>query len=123
MLTDQQIEDAKLKVTYSLEEGGHHEHPDCIRIAYEWLDAQIKTKGPNKSHRSIKHYVEGWGGRYVSRTDVDVAAFLHPEIKGTYPFFNISSKLTLPSELRLSGIGEAHAHRKVPNRSDYEHFE
>lgn len=123
MLTDEEIEAAKLKVKYSLEEGGYHEHPDCIRIAYEWLDAQVKTKGTNKTHRSIKHYVEEWGGRYVSRTDVDVAAFLHPEIKGTYPFFNISNKLTLPSEVRLEMIGEAHAHQKQPNRGEYGRFE
>ncbi len=106
MLTDEQIEDAKKRVTYSLGEP-HHEHNDCIRIAYEWLDAQERTKGVTRSPRPLKHHIEKWGGRYVSQSDVDVAAELHPDIKGTYPYFNISRRLTLPSESRLDGIGEA----------------
>lgn len=123
MLTDKEIEQAKREVQYSLKEGGHHEHPDCIRIAYEWLDAQIKTKNPSKKHRAIKHIIEDWGGRYVSQTDVDVAAHLHPEIKGTYPYFNVSAELTLPDSFRLAQIGEAHAHGKTPDPKDYKHRE
>ncbi len=106
MLTDTQIEDAKKRVTYSLEKP-HHEHNDCIRIAYEWLDAQERTKGVTRGPRPLKHHIEKWAGRYVSQSDVDVAAELHPDIKGTYPYFNISRSLTLPSERRLDGIGEA----------------
>lgn len=42
MLTDEEIEYGKANVKYSLKEGGLHEHNDCIRMAYEWLDAQKK---------------------------------------------------------------------------------
>ena len=106
MLTNEEIEKAKVCTNYSLEEA-HHEHNDCIRIAYEWLDAQQKIKLATTKGKPLKHIIEKWAGRYISRTDVDVAAELHPEIKGTYPFFNISSRLTRPSKTRLDGIGEA----------------
>lgn len=49
-------------------------------------------------------------GRYISTTDVDVAAFLHPEIHGTYPHFNISARLVKPSDSRLANISEAFKH-------------
>lgn len=107
MLTDEQIEYGKANVKYSLREGGHHEHYDCIRMAYEWLDAQKKIRNPTTKTRPLKHIIEKWAGRYVSTTDVDVAAFLHPEIHGTYPHFNISALLTEPSVSRLEGISEA----------------
>ena len=35
MLTDAQIERAKQETKYSLP-SPHHEHPDCVRIAYAW---------------------------------------------------------------------------------------
>lgn len=111
MLSDEQIEYGKANVEYSLKEGGHHEHNDCIRIAYEWLDAQKKTKNPSKKLYPLKHIIESWAGRYISRTDVDVAAFLHPDIHGIYPCFNISTRLTLPSAERLRGIPEAFTQR------------
>lgn len=107
MITDEQIEYGKANVKYSLKEGGHHEHNDCIRMAYEWLDAQKKTKTPTTKTHALKHIIEKWAGRYVSTSDVDVAAFLHSEIHGTYPYFNISARLTKPSDARLSGISEA----------------
>ena len=107
MLTDEQIECGKANVKYSLKEGGHHEHNDCIRMAYEWLDAQKKTKKTTTKTHALKHIIEKWAGRYISTTDVDVAAFLHPEIHGTYPHFNISARLTKPSDSRLNGISDA----------------
>ena len=107
MLSDAEIAAGKKRTKYSLKEGPHHEHNDCIRIAYEWLDAQVKTKGFSKKQHALKHIIEQWAGRYVSQTDVDVAAELHPEIRGEYPYFNISSRLTRPSKSRLDGIGEA----------------
>ena len=76
-------------------------------MAYEWLDAQKKIKNPTTKTYALKHIIEKWAGRYVSTTDVDVAAFLHPETHGTYPHFNISARLTQPSDSRLSGISEA----------------
>lgn len=117
VLTDSQIEEGKKRAKYSLESGGHHEHNDCIRIAYEWLDAQTKIKGISRKPVTLKHLIENWAGRYVSTSDVDVAATLHPEIKGAYPFFNISSRLTRPSKKRLEGIGEAFTHHYKEQRS------
>ena len=125
MLNPEEIAKGRSEVRYSLAEGGHHEHDDCIRIAYEWLDAQKKTKGKIKTRFALKHLIEKWGGRYVSTSDVDVAAHLHPEVEGTYPYFNISSRLTLPSDERLKGIGESFSqdYRERLNRSDYKVFE
>jgi len=107
MLTKQQIEDGKKATTYTNDV--FHEHDDCIRIAYEWFDAQTKTKSPYGRPWSAdpKHFVECWGGRYVSQADVDVAAQLHPAIKGHYPNYNLKFAFTLPSVERLSGIEEA----------------
>jgi hypothetical protein len=108
VLTDEQIEQGKKTTRYSSREAPHHEHPDCIRIAYEWLDAQTKTASANKRTTfSIKHIIERWAGRYVSASDVDVAAAMHPAISGTYPYFNISSRLIEPHPRRLSKIAEA----------------
>ena len=109
MITDEDIERAKQRTKYHLE-SRHHEHNDCIRIAYEWLDAQKKTKKPAQKANVSKHLIEKWAGRYVSASDVCVAAELHPEICGVYPFLNISSRLTEPSIERLKGISEAMKH-------------
>ena len=118
MLTTEQIEEAKTRTVYSLKDK-RHEHDDCIRMAYEWLDAQVKTKGTTKKTYPLKHIIEKWAGRYVSTSDVEVAATLHPEIIGEYPHFNISARLTLPAQRRLSGSGEAGKHGKRPNESTY----
>lgn len=120
MLTDEEIEDAKRRTKYSHDEP-HHEHPDCIRIAYEWLDAQTKTKGASKKTIHLKHIIEKWGGRYVSTSDIEVAAELHPEIRGTYGHFNLSSRLTEPLKNRLNGVSEAftHHHHKHHDPKDY----
>lgn len=107
MLTDKQIEQAKKTTQYSLGDDIVHEHNDCIRMAYEWLDAQKKIKGPTSRTYAIKHMIERWCGRYISRSDVDVAAHMHPEIHGQYPHFNFSARLTRPSKVRLTGISEA----------------
>ncbi|MFZ4288266.1 hypothetical protein [Variovorax sp. HJSM1_2] len=104
MLTDAQIEQAiqSLKLKDAL-----HEHNDCVRIAYAWLDAQVNTQGATRTTRPLKHLIEKWGGRYVSQSDVEVAAHLHPKIRGKYPHYNISSRLTEPSTERLTGVSEA----------------
>ena len=106
MITDQQIDEAKTQTNYT-EDNIIHEHNDCIRIAYEWFDAQKKTKAVSRKLIQLKHLIEEWGGRYVSRSDVQVAATLHPEIYGSYPFFNISVRLVEPSDSRLNNIGES----------------
>jgi hypothetical protein len=113
MLSADEIANAKRRVQYSSRAEVLHEHDDCIRIAYEWLDAQTITKGFTRKTRPIKHVIERWGGRYVSQSDVEVAAELHPQIEGKYPHFNISSRLTLPSDTRLTNIGEAKTHDKT----------
>jgi hypothetical protein len=123
MLSDHVIETAKENTKYS--DAPHHEHNDCIRIAYEWLDAQKRTQNPTSKIYPIKHIIEKWAGRYVSTTDVEVAAQMHSEIKGKYPYFNISSRLTEPSIERLKGISEAfkHSYRERHDKSVYKTHE
>ena len=106
MLTAEQIAVAKKQAKYAHKEQ-LHEHDDCIRIAYEWLDAQEKTRGLTRLARPLKHIIEKWGGRYVSQSDVEVAAQLHPKIKGSYPHFNLSRRFIKPSDERLAGISQA----------------
>jgi len=108
ILTDEQIETAKKQTKYT--DQPYHEHPDCIRIAYEWLDAQTNIKDEIPVFVSLKGIIRRWGGRYVSQTDVDVAAQLHPRIKGEYPYFNIDARLIRPDRSRLEGIDEAGKH-------------
>jgi len=108
-MEDNQIEEARRRIKYSTGQP-LHQHNDCIRIAYEWLDAQQIIGSAQKQAFSLKHLIEKWGGRYVSQSDVEVAAYMHPRIEGTYPYYNISARLTLPSEDRLSVIGEAFTH-------------
>ena len=104
MITSTDIENAKRRLHLK---DPNHQHEDCIRIAYEWLDAQKKLKNPRSSHAALKHYIEEWAGRYVSRSDVEVAAEIHPLIKGHYPSYNLSSRLVEPSLSRLDNIAEA----------------
>lgn len=110
MLTDEQIEAAKKRTRYGTGLDILHEHPDCVRFAYEWLDAQKKIKRPNKSYRPLKHNIEQWAGRYVSQNDVEVAATLHPDIIGEYPYYNISNRLIEPKKERISHLGQTDIH-------------
>lgn len=121
ILTDEQINEAKKHVP-CVAGDPNRENPGCVRIAYEWLDAQAKTVSPIRSAYAIKHLIEKWGARYVSQYDVEVAAYLHPQIKGKYPYYNISSKLTLPSEQRLAGIEEAFTQMNYRDRPMYESY-
>lgn len=109
-LSKEQIEAAKKRAKYDGNDKVH-EHDDCIRIAYEWLDAQKKIKSASSRFHEVKHLVEKWAGRYISTADVIVAAELHPDVHGSYPTFNLSSNLTEPSDQRLTNIGEAYQHR------------
>lgn len=54
--------------------------------------------------------IESWGQRYVSTDSVIIAAHLHPRIRGSYPAFNLSARLTRPAPERLLQIAEAGAH-------------
>lgn len=116
MLTNQEIQQAINKI--SKNPNNLHEHPDCVRIAYTWLDAQKKIQTSCRQSYPIKHYIEKWAGRYVSENDVEVAAYLHPEIKGKYPNFNISRNLTEPSRTRLTSIPEAMTQLNYHNSHD-----
>ena len=120
MLSDKEIEKSKKETKYSLPDR-HHEHNDSIRIAYEWLDAQKKIKNPTNCTFALKHLIENWAGRYVSMSDVEVAAYMHPEIRGKYPHFNISARLTEPSVDRLKNVSEAfkHSYRDQHKSSNY----
>ncbi|UFW88400.1 hypothetical protein BjapCC829_07620 [Bradyrhizobium barranii] len=106
MLTPAEIAAAKTRINY---QPGNvlHAEDDSVRIAYQWLDAQIITKRKLRAGYPLKEIIEIWGGRFVASSDVWVAAELHPRIQGTYPQFAISSRLTLPSCRRLVGIGKA----------------
>ena len=121
ILTDEQIEEAKQRVHYTTGQP-LHQHNDCIRIAYEWLDAQQTINTAQKHGFALKHLIEKWGGRYVSQSDVEVAAYMHPAIRGAYPFFNISARLTLPADDRLDGIGEAHTHSNYREQHTAERY-
>lgn len=124
MLTDKQIEQAKKTTRYSHVNDIAHEHNDCIRMAYAWIDAQKKIKRPTSKTYALKHIIEQWCGRYISTSDVEVAAHMHPEIHGQYPHFNFSARLTRPSTDRLKGIGEAFTQGYHINKSDpYTHTE
>lgn len=119
MLTDQEIQQAIDKISpYP----STHQHPDCVRIAYAWLDAQKKIQTINNKPHALKHTIENWAGRYVSLSDVEVAAYLHPEIKGTYPNYNISSKLTEPCRDRLTNISEAMKHPSYHEKHDPKYY-
>lgn len=112
-LSDEIIEEAKKDFEYSLASKKPfnkkpykptHSSNDRIRAAYEWLDAQQKTKTINRRHYPVKHLIEEWACSYVSRDDVEIAAALHKDVRGEYPHFNISKSLTWPSKKRLENI-------------------
>jgi hypothetical protein len=85
------------------------EMPDenSIRAAYEWIDAQTKTKHLTNKNLGIRPFIKVWAGRHISELEVMVAGLLHPEIIGERVRFNISSRLTLPSTERLVRLGLA----------------
>ncbi|WP_395378141.1 hypothetical protein [Marinicella sp. W31] len=116
-ITDAAIKLAKNNTCYEHKDV-HHEHNDCIRIAIEWFDAQVIIENKIRESYPLKHIIEAWGSRYISQSDVEVAANLHPSIFGLYPFYNISRKLICPSNYRLSKIGEAGKHENYKNK-DY----
>ncbi|MBB3315086.1 hypothetical protein FHT77_000928 [Rhizobium sp. BK181] len=117
MLSTEAIATAKLETRYITKVDIHHESDDCIRIAYQWLDAQTKIQGATKKSRPLKHIIEAWGGRYVSQNDVEVAAHMHPDVFGSYPHFNIASRLVEPSATRLDDIAEANTQLGYRERS------
>ena len=91
---------------------------DTVRIAFAWLDAQrFKNTGRGPQH-ALKHIIEGWADRYVSRDAVVIAAHIHPRIRGKYPGFNLSgSKYTYPDPARLAPIPSAGKQPKNRNHN------
>lgn len=86
-------------------------HPyEQILIAYEWLDAQPKIKGPQDRSFNLKNIIAEWGKCYLVEGAVIVAAHLHPQISGTYPYYNLGLRLILPKVERISDIPEAFTH-------------
>lgn len=77
---------------------------DQVRVAYQWLDAQQKTKASQPHYMPLKHIIEQWAKHYVSANAVQLAANLHTEINGKYPNFNISSRLTFPRIERIGAL-------------------
>jgi hypothetical protein len=110
-LTVKQIEEAlhrtKRAQRMIVGEGGHSEHPDCVRICIAWFSAQ--RRGKLTAHRPIKHIIEAWGGRYVSMLDVMTAADML-DLGSRYERLRISSKFVFPSVFRISEMGQAFAH-------------
>ncbi len=123
MLTNNQIAKGKRDLQSHLEyfyTPAKHEHRDCIRMTYLWLDAQIKTQYYRQNGFVDKHMIENWCGRYISSSDLTVAASMHPEIEGIYPKFNISKSLVFPHWQRLNGINQAFIHDYM--EADRRHF-
>lgn len=110
-LTDLELQEAITK--YSPK--GLHQHPDCVRIAAEWLSAQKRIRTPR--FNCYKHIIESWGGRYVSKDDVRVAAKLMG-IDGTYPYLQISSMLIRPDHSRLINVPNAFKHPNYVGKYD-----
>ena len=123
MLTDQQIDNAKNEMVYVME--ADHKNNDSIRIVYEWLDAQIVTKIPKTQAYNLKHWIREWAGFYISNSDVEVATFLHPDICGKFPHYNISKRYTDPSIKRLNEIPNAfkHDYRGSHRPEAYKYYE
>lgn len=126
-ITHEMIETAKKTTKYSSDEPKKcHEHDDCIRIAYQFLDAQLTGTFKPKwwsAHIPLKHIIEYWAGRYVSQDDVDVAAELHPAISGTYPFYNFAGKgLILPRRYRLASIRQAGTQPRYLSKDNLEEY-
>ena len=79
-------------------------------IAFQWLDAQIKTKHLRSYVIDIKHLVEDWAGFYISKSDVLAAARYHKYIFCDGRLINISLKLVKPRVTRLNSISEKSTH-------------
>lgn len=123
-LTNAEIAKAKARTDYSGEVS--HEHNDCIRIAYEWLDAQKIVKVAKERDVALNEIITKWGGMPISQADVEVAAtLLHPRITGKYPSFNLSVRYMVPNDRRLEGIRKAlkKDYRKHFRPEDYARLE
>ena len=94
------------------------EHDDCIRIAYEWLDAQSPIENPRSKIIPLKQIIERWAGCYVSQSDIEVAVYLHLHLRGNYPRYNFSDKMVEPNTKRLEYIQEAFTQNQYREKHD-----
>ena len=120
VLSDEAIAFAKQRANYAGFVPVHHNN-DCIRIAYVWLDAQIKSSSLFEVPVSQRGLIRSWGGALVMYGDIIVAAELHPEVFGVYPLLNLSRELTYPDPARFANIAGAHEHSNL-NQFDPAHF-
>jgi hypothetical protein len=102
MITTQQVQDAMECAPRAL--AGNPTSEKGIRIAYEWLDAQRKTKSQSHGLAKAKGIIEVWSASYVSVTDVEIAESLHPDVTLAGSYLNLSKRLTRPNIRRLEGI-------------------
>jgi hypothetical protein len=109
MFSDKEIEKVKDGFEYFWADG-YHQHNDCIRIAAHWLDAQKRTKVCGVSPSVVKHTAEIWAQRYVSASDVEVAAHLLGIGRSERGLIGVSKLQTRPAERRLRNISEAGKH-------------
>ena len=116
LLTDKAILIAKGSAPYD-SNNALHQHNDCIRIAYIWLDHQKVTKRTRFTASAIKHDIERWAQRYISSSDLIVAAHMHPDIiiNPAHHTLNIHQKFITPPIDYLYKISEAFKH---PNYGD-----
>lgn len=87
-----------------------------VRIAMEWLAAQMPKVSGASQELPLKHIIENWAGSYVSTTHVKIAArLLH--IPGEYPLFHLQSNWVFPNIDRLVPYGSDNYYE--PSRLDY----
>ena len=111
MLTSTSIALAKLFITYPTPYDIYHEHDDCIRICHEWLSAQrLRKQNTGFGVRQVRNLIMQWGGSYVSKDDMLVAASMVPGLRLDMGKGNLQKSLTLPSDARLIGISQAFRH-------------
>ena len=102
-ITDEQINEAK-KEHMENYKNYYFESDDCIRIAAEWIDAQTKTKNP--TNFISKGNIEHWAQRYVSNSDVIVAAKILG-LKYKLGRYNVSLVRVFPLVSRIKNIKSA----------------
>lgn len=121
-VTAEQIAKAKSEAPYSRAHVPHF-HDDGIRAAYVFLDVQRKLLHPTSKAICWKHAVEWWAGFNVSQADVEVAAHMHPEVFGRYPYYNIHANYVHPADCRLVGLESISNRRPRVFYNEWMYFE
>jgi hypothetical protein len=85
----------------------HYEHSVQsleVLAAYEWLDAQQVRSTIRATYRPLCELISEWSGCEVTVGHIEQAASMHPQVEGSYPFYNISAWLIEPCRSRLGHI-------------------